>query len=53
MGDAYTKGEKTFFYEKTLFCLFYIMCVFLFAIWCFELHLVSMLCCSHCIVFMC
>ena len=20
-GDAYTKGEKTSFYEKTLFCL--------------------------------
>ena len=26
-GDAYTKGEKTFFYEKTLF---YFMLVFLF-----------------------
>ena len=26
---------------------------FLVAIWCFELSLVSILCCSHCIVFMC
>ena len=28
-GDAYTKGEKIFFYEKTLFCLLYVMLVFL------------------------
>ena len=27
------------------------MFVFLFALWCFELYLVSMLCCSHCIMF--
>ena len=28
-GDVYTKGENTFFYEKTLFCfvLFYITLV--------------------------
>ena len=31
--DVYIKGEKTFFYEKILFCLF--SC---FALWCFELH---------------
>ena len=48
-GDAYTKGEETFFYEKTLF---YCAC-FLVALWCFELYLVSMLCCSHRIVFVC
>ena len=27
-GDAYTKGENTSFYEKTLFCLFYFILVF-------------------------
>ena len=27
-GDPYTRGEKTFFYEKILFCLFYFMLVF-------------------------
>ena len=37
-GDAYTKGEKTF-----LLCF-----LFLFFLWCFD-----MLCCSHCIMFMC
>ena len=26
--DVYIKGEKTFFYEKILFCLFYFMLVF-------------------------
>ena len=31
-GDAYTKGEKTSLYEKTLFYLFYIMFVFLFTL---------------------
>ena len=27
-GDAYTKGEKTFFFKKTLFCLCFILCLF-------------------------
>ena len=47
-GDVYTKGEKSFLFKKILLCLF--SC---FALWCIELCLVSMLCCSHCIVFMC
>ena len=37
--------------KKILFCLFFFMFIFLFALWCFELCLVSMLCCSHCIMF--
>ena len=52
-GDAYTKGEKTFFYEKTVFCLVLLNACFLVDLWCFELLLVSILCCSHHIVFMC
>ena len=52
-GEAYTKGEKIYFYEKTLFCLVLPYAFFLITLWCFELHLVSMLCCSHRIVFMC
>ena len=31
-GDAYTKGEKTFFYEKTLFCLVLPYACFLIAL---------------------
>ena len=27
--------------------------IFMFALWCFKLYLVSMLCCSHCIMFVC
>ena len=52
-GDAYTKGKKTFFYEKTVFCLVLLNACFLVDLWCFELLLVSILCCSHCIMFMC
>ena len=37
--------------KKTLFYLFFFMFVFLFALWYFELCLVSILCCSHCIMF--
>ena len=51
--EAYTKGEKIYFYKKTLFCLVLPYACFLIALWCFELHLVSMLCCSHRILFMC
>ena len=43
-GEAYTKGEKIYFYEKTLFCLVLPYAFFLITLWCFELHLVSMLC---------
>ena len=52
-GDAYTKGENTSLYEKTLFCFVLLYACFLVALWCFELCLVSMLCCSHRIVLMC
>ena len=52
-GDAYTKGEKTSFFEKTLFCFVFLYACFLIVLWCFELCLVSMLCCSHRIVLMC
>ena len=51
--DAYTKGEKTSFFEKTLFCFVFLYACFLIILWCFELCLVSMLCCSHRIVLMC
>ena len=44
-GDAYTKGEKTFFFKKTLF---YFMLVFSLFYGAFD-----KLCCSHRIVFMC
>ena len=50
-GDAYTKGEKTFFLWENLVLLY---ACFLVALWCFELCLVSsMLCCSHRIMLMC
>ena len=49
--DAYTKGEKTSFLRKPCFVLLF--ACFLIVLWCFELYLVSMLCCSHRIVFMC
>ena len=52
-GDAYTKGKKTFFYEKTVFCLVLLNACFLADLWCFELLLVSILYCSHHIIFMC
>ena len=52
-GDTYTKEEKTSFDEKTLFCLVLLYSCFLVALWCFKFLLVSMLCCSHRIVFMC
>ena len=35
-GDAYTKGEKTSFYEKTLFCLVLPYACFLVALWCLS-----------------
>ena len=50
-GYAYIKGEKTFFYEKTLF---YLMLVFLGVLWCFVFyalllssHRVHVLTCIH------
>ena len=52
-GDAYTKGKKYIFYEKTLFCFVLYYACFLVALWCFKLLLVSMLCCSHHIMLMC
>ena len=49
-GDAYTKGEKTFFLEN----LVLLYACFLIALWCFELCLVlSMLCCFHLIMLLC
>ena len=51
-GDAYLPRERRHCVnKKTLFCMFFFMFVFLIALWCFELCLVSMLCCCHCIVF--
>ena len=52
-GDAYTKGEKTYFFEKTLLCFVLLYAYFLIVLWCFELCLVSMLCCSHRIILKC
>ena len=63
---AHLQGERYFIGEmhiprqkrhcvnkKTLFYLCFFIFVFLFALQCFELCLVSILCCSHCIVFVC
>ena len=52
-GDAYTKRKKAFFLWENfvLFALCY--ACFLVILWCFQLLLVSMLCCSHRIVFVC
>ena len=47
------RGRRHCINKKTLFCLCFFMFVFLFALWCFELCLVSMLCCFHYIVFLC
>ena len=47
------RGRRHCVNKKTLFCLCFFMFVFLFASWCFELFLVSMLCCFHYIVFLC
>ena len=47
------RGRRHSFYEKTLFYFVLLYACFLVALWCFELHSVSMLYCSHCIVFMC
>ena len=52
-GDAYTKGEKTSFFEKTLFCFDLYYACFLIVLWCFKLCLISILCCSHRIMLMC
>ena len=47
------RGRRHCVNKKTLFCLCFFMFVFLFDFWCFELCSVSILCCSHCIVFVC
>ena len=52
-GRDIPKGRRHYVKKKTLFCLCFFMFVFMFDLWCFELSLVSMLCCSHCIVFVC
>ena len=52
-GDAYTKGKNTYFIRKPCCVLFYIMLVFLFALWCFELCLGSILYCFYRIMLMC
>ena len=51
-GDAYTKGEKTFFFEKTLI---YFMLVFLLlydALICFVALIASCLCVGHAFILM-
>ena len=40
-GDAYTKREKKKYYEKTLFGFVLLYVYFLVALWCLELHFVS------------
>ena len=47
------RGRRHWDNKKTLFCLCLFMFVFLFALWCFELCLVPMLCCSHRIILKC
>ena len=46
-------GRRHPIIRKPCFVLFYIMFVSLFSLWCFKLLLVSILCCSHRIVFVC
>ena len=53
MGDAYIPRGRKYLYKKTLFYFVLLYVCFLIVLWCFELYLVSMLCYSHCIVFMC
>ena len=53
LGEMHIPWKKTFFIRKPYFVLFYFMFVFLLSLWCFDLHLISMLCCSYHIVFMC
>ena len=43
------RGRRYWVNKKILFCLFLFMFVFLFSLWCFELCLVFILCCYHCI----
>ena len=45
------RGRRHGVNKKILFCLFFFIFVFLFALWCFELCLLYFLCCSHCIMF--
>ena len=50
------RGTRHFFSRKAYFFFFFwcTLCLFSYLVlWCFELCLVSMFCCSHCIVFMC
>ena len=47
------KGRRHFFSRKPCFVCFTLCLFSCFSIWCFELCLVSLLCCSHRIVFMC
>ena len=58
--NAYTKGEKTSFYEKTLFCLFYFMLIFLLLYGalsyiqylCFVAFIASCFCVRHAFILM-
>ena len=56
--DVYTKGEKTYFFffeNLVLFCFtlcLFSRCFYSVLSW-FELCLVSIICCSHCIILMC
>ena len=52
-GDAYTRGRRHFFLRKPCFVFVLYYACFLIVLWCFELCLVSMLCCSHLIMLMC
>ena len=51
--DAYVKGEKTYFMRKPCSVCFTLCLFSCFSLWCFELLLVSILCFSHRIMFMC
>ena len=52
-GNAYTKGGEDIFLRKPCFVFILYYACFLVVLWCFELCLVSMLCCSHRIMLMC
>ena len=51
-GDAYTKGEKTFFFKKTLFYFMLVFSLFYGALICFVALIASCLCVGHAFILM-
>ena len=53
IGEMHISRGRRHLLWETLFCLVLPYACFLVTLWCFKLLLISILCCSHCIVFMC